>query len=136
MAVQVVWDDNEKRVIRQIYSGHVTIEDYYEATDQVTEMVSQVSHVVHSIMDRSAVISAPNSVLQALLYANNKLPDNIELNLIVNPSTYTRMITNIGRRIAPRVVHHIHYALTLAEARQIIQEHMAAIEKLQSEATG
>lgn len=136
MPVQVVWDDEEKRIIRQIYSGHVTIEDYYAATDQVQEMVAQVSHVVHSIMDRTLVVSTPNSALPALLYANKNLPENIELRLIINPSVYTRMIVNIGRRIAPRVVHHIRYALTLEEAHQIIQEHMAVVAELQGKSVG
>ncbi|MCA9912686.1 MAG: hypothetical protein KC496_05040 [Anaerolineae bacterium] len=136
MPVQVVWDDDEKRILRQIYSGHVTLQDYYAATDQVAEMASQVSHVVHSVMDRSQIISTPNSALPALLYANKHLPENIELRLIICPSVYTRMITNIGRRIAPRVIHHIHFAATLAEAHQIIRQHMNVVDRLHQQIQG
>jgi len=34
------------------------------------------------------------------------------------------------------VVHHIRYALTLEEAHQIIQEHMAVVAELQGKSVG
>lgn len=125
MPVQVEWDNDSRSVIRQIYSGFVTLDDYMRATDQVAEMVGKVAHEVHSIMDRTAITSAPSTALPALLYANRKLPDNIGLRLIINPSMYTRMIVNIGRHVAPRVITNVYFARDIVEARAIIRDHMA-----------
>ncbi len=126
MPVQVEWDDDDRRIIRQVYSGYITLDDYTQAVDQVAEMVSQVPHTVHSIMDRRAITASPSSALPALLYANRRLPGNLGLRLVIAPSIYTRMIVNIGRRVAPRVIHQVYFAETLEEARLIIQEHITA----------
>jgi len=43
MPIQVIWDNEAKTTIRQIYSGKLTLQDYITATDVVEQMAKGVS---------------------------------------------------------------------------------------------
>ena len=123
MPVQVIWDDEAKSTIRQVYSGKLTLEDYITATDLVEQMARTVPNTVHSIMDRSTVVSAPGIVLPALRYANSHVPPNLGIRVVIKGDMFTRVLVDIGRRVAPRLVHDIYFVSTLEEGRAIIVRH-------------
>lgn len=125
MAIQVVWDDEAKTILRQIYSGRLTLQDYITATDLVAQMAKTVPYTVHSIMDRTDVTSAPNIVLPAMRYANSHVPPNLGIRTVINGDTFTHVIVDIGRRVAPRLIHDIYFVNTLDEARAIITKFSA-----------
>ncbi len=120
MPIQVVWDDETKSTIRQIYSGKLTLQDYITATDTLEQMAKEVSHTVHSLMDRTAVLSAPGLVLPAMRYANNHVPSNLGLRVIVKGDMFTHVIVDIGQRVAPRLIHNIYFVDTLEAGRAMI----------------
>ena len=123
MPVQVIWDDEAQTILRQIYSGHLKINDYIEATDEFGRMARTISHTVHSIMDRTQVISTPGVLLPALRYANNNLPPNSGIRVVVKGSMFTRLIVDFGRRVAPQLVDNVYFVDTLEEARLTIARH-------------
>lgn len=125
MPVEVVWDDEAKTIIRQIYSGRVILDDYYLATNKFVELANSVSHPVHSIMDRRDVLMSQGSYLRVMRYANEKMPDNIGLRVIINGNVMTKIMVNIGERIAPRLISQIHLVDTLEEAHAVIAKHKA-----------
>jgi hypothetical protein len=120
MPVQVIWDDESQTALRQIYSGHLKLEDYMAATDEFGRMARTVSHNVHSIMDRTEVLSTPGVMLPALRYANNNLPPNMGVRIIIKSSMFTRILVDLGRRVAPNLVKDVHFVNTVEEARQIV----------------
>ncbi len=120
MPIQVVWDDEAKTTIRQIYSGKLTLQDYITSTDTVELMAKSVSHTVHSLMDRTGVISAPKIVLPAMRYANNHVPPNLGIRVVIKADMFTHVIVDIGRRVAPRLIHDIYFVDTLEEGRAFI----------------
>jgi hypothetical protein len=124
MPIQVVWDDESKNTIRQIYSGKLTLQDYIIATDTVEVMAKEVAHTVHSLMDRSEVVSAPGIVLPAMRYANSHVPPNLGIRIIIKGDMFTHVIVDIGRRMAPRLVHDIYFVDTLEEGRAVIAKHI------------
>lgn len=126
MPVQVVWDDEAKSTICQIYSGSLTLQDYITATDMLAQMAKGVPYTVHSLMDRTQVTSAPGIVLPAMRYANNHVPPNLGIRVVIKGDMFTHVIVDIGRRIAPRLVHDIYFADTLDEGRAIIAKHAKA----------
>jgi hypothetical protein len=123
MPVQVVWDDEAHTILRQIYSGHLKLSDYIEASDEFGRMAKTVPHSIHSIMDRTQVLSTPSIILPALRYANNNLPPNLDLRIVVKASMFTRLIVDIGRRAAPRLVNNVHFVDTVEEAHLLIAQH-------------
>ncbi len=123
MPFEVVWDDEAQTILRQIYSGHVIMPDYIHCTDEFARMAKSVPHTVHTMMDRTQVISTPSVLIPALRYANNHVPPNLGLRVIIKAGMFTRVIVDIGRRMAPHLVQNVYFASTLDEARAIIQKH-------------
>lgn len=120
MPVEVVWDDEAQTIVRQIYSDHLKLEDYMTATDEVVRMARSVPHTVHSIMDRTSALSTPGVLLPAMRHANNTLPSNVGLRVIINATLFTRVLVDLGRRIAPNAINNIHFVDSLEEARSVI----------------
>ena len=123
MPVQVIWDDEAKTTIRQIYSGKLILQDYITATNLLEQIAKEVTHTVHSLMDRTEVISAPGIILPAMRYANNHVPPNLGLRVIIKADMFTHVIVDIGRRVAPRLVRNIYFVDTLEEGRAVITKH-------------
>lgn len=124
MPIQVVWDDDTKTTLRQIYSGKLTLQDYITATDTLERMAKEVSHTVHSLMDRTNVASAPGIVLPAMRYANSHVPPNLGLRVVVKGDMFTHVLVDIGRRVAPRLIHDIQFVETVEEGRALIAKHV------------
>ncbi len=124
MPIQVVWDDQTKTTLRQIYSGKLTLEDYITATDTLEQMAKEVPYTVHSLMDRTNVASAPGVVLPAMRYANNHVPPNLGIRVVIKGDMFTRVIVDIGRRMAPRLIHDIYFVDSLEAGRAIVAKHI------------
>lgn len=125
MPVELVWDNEERTILRQIYSGHLAFEDYINATNEFERMAGTVSHTVHSIMDRTQILSTPGASLKAMIYANNHVPPNIGLRVIVKATMFTKFLIDMGQRVAPHLVKNVHFVETLEEAHALIARHDA-----------
>jgi len=123
MPINVVWDNNAKTIIRQIYTGRLILQDYIVATNELEQMAKEVTHTVHSLMDRTDVISAPGLVLPAMRYANSHVPPNLGIRVIIKGDMFTHVIVDIGRRVAPRLIHDIYFVDSLEEGRAVIAKH-------------
>ena len=129
MPVQVIWDDEARTCLRHIYIGNLTIDDYINAVNEVEQMSKSVSHTVHSIMDRSQVLTTPAVMLPVMRYANKHVPPNLGLRVIIKGGMFTRAIVDLGRRVAPRLAQNIYFANDLDDARAIIAAHADKVEK-------
>jgi hypothetical protein len=123
MPVQVVWDDEAQTVVRQIYEGHTILDDYISATDEVARLAKTVPHTIHSVMDRTRIVRTPGSMLPAMRYANQHVPPNLGLRIVLKASMFTRIIVDVGRRVAPHLVQNLFFVETLDEARALIEKH-------------
>jgi hypothetical protein len=68
-------------------------------------------------------VSTPGVLLPAMRHANNTMPPNVGLRVIIKASMFTRVLVDLGRRIAPNVINNIHFVDTLDEARRLIDNH-------------
>ncbi len=126
MPVDVIWDNEEKTIIRQIYRGIVVLDDYNSATDTFVEMAESVDYVVHSILDRREIEQSQGSFLKAMRYANSKMPGNIGMRIVMQPNAMTKTMINMGQYLAPNLVKNIHYADTVEEAHEKIKAYQEA----------
>ena len=106
---------NPPNLQRQIDFAGLYYIDRYSRTDG-----KSVSHTVHSLMDRTGVISAPKIVLPAVRYANNHVPPNLGIRVVIKADMFTHVIVDIGQRVAPRLIHNIYFVDTLEEGRAFI----------------
>ncbi|MDX1995152.1 MAG: hypothetical protein SF029_22410 [bacterium] len=124
MSVQVFWDNEDKTVIRAVYEGDVTLEDYYTAIDQTAALMQQVTHSVYHILHRQNVRSQPSTMATVMRYANRKLPANHAGSVIIGSRALTKILVNIAKSIAPHLAKEVYFADTLEDARRIIaQQH-------------
>lgn len=125
MPVNVFWDNDEKTIIRAVYEGKLTAEDYYRAIDQVVDLMKSVSHEVHNIYHRKQIRSAPRNLLQIMQYAQQRLPKNIGLRIVIGGNQVTRTFVNIGRVIAPHLTEGAYFVDSVEEAHQLIRQQWA-----------
>ena len=121
MGVLVQWDDEAKTMIRQIYDGNIILDDYYIATDEFVKLAKSVPHTVHSIMDRRGIRKTSGSLIQVMRYANNKMPDNVGLRIVIQPNMLTKIMVDMGQRLAPKLIANAAYCNTLEEAHQLVK---------------
>lgn len=127
MPVQVIWDDEAHTIIRQIYIGMVTAQNYIDAIDEVEKRALSVNHTCHSIMDRRQIAVTPGLILSVLSHAKNHTPPNLGLRVVVKGAKFTQIAAEVGRRIAPGFFRHIYYVDTLDEAYALIARHQTEL---------
>jgi len=123
MPVEVIWDNEEKTIIRQIYSGVLVLDDYKSGTDQFLEMAHSVPHTVHTILDRQNVEEAKASSMKAMQYANERMPENIGLRIVLKPNKMSEAMINMGRYLAPDLVDKVEIVDSVEEAHQKVAEY-------------
>ena len=123
MAGRIQWDNDEKTILLHIYEGVVTLQDYFHVTNQSKAAIKSLPHTVHTIMDRTGVEKLPEGITRALQYANKNLPPNQGMRLIIGAGPKTRILMDIGRILAPKLISNVYFAHNIDEAREIIARH-------------
>ncbi len=122
MSIEAVWLNEPQRIVHIRYGGDLATADYIEAIQTLSTMMQDVSNSVHFVLERTAVVRIQQSPLSILLFANRQLPQNVGVVVIIQPTTYIRMILSIARSLTPRLVKNLHYATDMTTALQIIQQ--------------
>jgi hypothetical protein len=124
MPVQIVWENQERTIIRQIFHGETCLEDYFYATDATVRLAKQVAHPLHVIMDRTAVSATPPLLWSAIRYAQQRRPPHIRLGVMVGACVVTRFLLPCllwwDADTTPLL-----FAEELLEARQLIERYPA-----------
>lgn len=61
MAVRIFWDNPEKTILRQVYEGVFSLEDYYAAINESAALTDGVDHPVDVIVEFEAAHSTPEA---------------------------------------------------------------------------
>lgn len=128
MGYQVGWADREQTIVVQKYSGDVQTREYYQMTDKSAELLSSVEHPVDIILDTTEMKSDLKGFLQAVSYANKKVPENQRLVVVVGANRFMQTMGNIARSIAPKATEKVYFVDTLPEAHKVIEAYRQAQE--------
>lgn len=127
MSIQIIWEDKQKSVMRQVFSGRWTVEEYRRSVEKTQKLLKGLPHTVHIIVDLRESEGTPSNILSAARFADAQMPDNLGMVMIVNADAFDRTIVSMAERIAPRLLHQHSYAHTIDEA-------LARIAQTQSKA--
>jgi len=119
MGIQVVWDDEAKRVIRYIFDERWSWEEFFAAKKDAYNRIATVHHKVGIIMDAPPNMALPPNVLTNVRSAlRTKHPNTVVVVFVITtPFLRTMMITLKSLSyLAPVSLEH---AATLDEARAI-----------------
>lgn len=127
MAIQVVWDNPEKKIIRYIYDGRWTWEDLARAREIVHEMLDTVDYRVGIIVDVHKSTMLPNGALtraRQMARVTPKSHKNEGSTVIVGADTLIRSLFEMFRKIYSTLSGNIAvtFVSSLDEAREILSK--------------
>lgn len=114
------WDNDEKTIFIQKYSGAVSIEDYYHGVDDVWHTFSTLSHTIHVIQIRENVTTRQRNMINIARYANSHTPKNLGIRVVVGADGYFKTLITLIKRFAPQMLDNVYFADNLTTARDII----------------
>lgn len=123
MSYLIEWDNAEKTVILQQYTDNAVKDDLYHLAKESATMLKNISHTVHLIIDeRNVKMTLSSADIQYL--ADNVPQNQGAVVLVIDEAglAYKKVMQDVGKTIAPKVFEQPHFASTLEEARQLLQE--------------
>lgn len=125
MGIQLVWEDDDKTILRHIYEGIWTVADFIGAVDESRKLLLEVEHPVDLIIDMREAAGPPPKIMSAYRYADQKVPPNQRLIVMVNPNEYMKTFNNIVGKIAPRAAENRNLVESMDGAFELIAEFRA-----------
>ncbi|MBL8164191.1 MAG: hypothetical protein JNJ61_19550 [Anaerolineae bacterium] len=125
MSVVIEWDNAEQTALRYDLSGRWTWEEFFAAFDQGRQMLSQVEHVVHFILnplDDASRNYVPPGALTHSMNIHRRSPPNAGYTIFVGAGTFILTLQSIGMKIAPQSALRYRFCSTLDDAREILAE--------------
>ncbi|MEL6151151.1 MAG: hypothetical protein AAFV33_09175 [Chloroflexota bacterium] len=123
MSYRVYIDETHPHIIHNVYSGEVTLDDYYDVIEQTYSMIREQDITVHTILRYENVISRPPNTMQPMRYASRNMPANLGLRVVVADNTrgrFSAAMINIGRQLGLALTENVAIVRTLAEAYEVI----------------
>ena len=124
MGYQIEWDNEEKTVVFQQYTGNPVKDDLYHLAEQSALMLNSVPHTVHLIIDERTIKLTLSST--DIKYLEKHVPTNQGVVvLIISKSgvVYKKLVQEIGKTLAPNAFKQTFFVTTVEEARQLLQDH-------------
>ena len=119
MSVEVRWDNEEKTIIRWIYSSDFAWEDYEQGSKDQQVMIENVSHKFATIFDLSQIRELPQYPISKFPKLFRDVPKQQEFLVIVSSN---RMIQSLGRIFTRVYWMNIYFASSLEDAYKLIVE--------------
>ncbi len=120
MGVSTQWDNEEKTVIRYVYEGRWTWDEYYPAHQEAREMTKSVEHIVHVIVDVRNSTLLPKGALTHSRSALDNKPANEGITVIVGANFFIQVMANAARRIDPEPCKRYRFGSTIEEAHALL----------------
>jgi hypothetical protein len=121
MAIQIIWDNEEKTILRHVYTGQWTWEEMRQQDAEVQAMLSTVSHPVDMIIDmRDSFFLPRGPTIGNLRNAEAHLPANARSIVLVGSNILVLLISRVMRLIPSTASRRFYIAASLEEARDII----------------
>lgn len=103
MTITVQWDDEARTIVRWVFDGKWTWDEYNQAMIESNERVRGVTHPVDAIMDLTHSNMLPANVLSNTHAAHDEIqPKNIRWIYIVSHQALLKALINIFARLYER----------------------------------
>jgi hypothetical protein len=125
VGIHIVWDNDERTIIRHVYEGKWTLEEYYALIDQNYNEIDSVNHRVDIINDLREMSGVPSNMTTAIRYAARRAHKNEGINVMVAPPTFVKILVEAINNAVGEHTEVLH-TKTLEEAYDIIARHQGA----------
>jgi stage II sporulation SpoAA-like protein len=122
MVITAEWDNEEKTLIRQTYSGRWTWDDIRAMIETCQQMLDSVDHKVNFIGDlrQSQTMLPPSATVQFSWLSNYLRHPKMGKSVIVGASEFIRIFGNMFISAHRGTAEQIVFATTLEEAQAIL----------------
>ncbi len=126
MSVRVAWDNTAKTIVRYVFEGRWTWNEFYPAYDEAIAMEKSMPHRVHVIVDLRKGVGVPANALMHVKNISDKQPDNIGLTVLVTTSSFVHSLYQIGVKFYHKIGYYFRVVDSMDEAYTMIAESDAA----------
>jgi len=130
MGIDVIWDNEAKTIIRYVYDGRWTWEDFDKARALAVQLEDTVPHQVDAIVDVQKSSVLPTGTITRAREVGGTAPvlnPKEGISVIVGAGAFVRSIYDVLRKVYPELIRRrgLFFAKSLDEARAIIAQHVA-----------
>lgn len=122
MPAEVIWDNPEKNILRQIYIDPWTADDWINITYASNKMMDTVDYPVDIIIDGSQVKRIPAKILHAIGKTSLMIHPRQRYSVAIASSTFAHNMFELVKKIRPKAVEHTELVSTLNEAYAILDK--------------
>jgi hypothetical protein len=119
MGIELRWEDERKTIIRWIFSGNFTWEDYEEGDRKLHEMIGDIDHTFTTIFDLSQMTAMPQYPVSQYPRLIRDVPAGQEYLIIIS---LNRLVQSLGRIFTRVYRMNIQFVRSLEEALAVIAE--------------
>ncbi len=120
MSIELIWYDEDKTVLRHLYDGNWTPQEFITAVNESRQLLLDAGYPVDLIIDMRTADGPPPGISSAYQYADRMVPENQRLIVMVNPTEYMQAYNQVVGKIAPRAAQNRYVVETLDDAIQLI----------------
>lgn len=122
MSITVQWDNAEQTILRYIYNGQGSLDNFYTALQESHDMMSKVNHRVGLIIDVQNSKLVPNGVLSHGKNVSLRKHPNQGKSIIVGASGFVRTLFDVYKKVYRNTFDEAAYAFTtnLDDARNLL----------------
>jgi len=124
MPVRVIWDNEEKNIVRYVFEGKWTLDQLYATMEEEDQMMAAVTHRVDVIVDFQNSGAIPDRLLAnfpKIFESSAASRPNVGMTVIIGAAGFAEMLANIFSKVFSRMLT----ASTLEEARAILAREQA-----------
>ena len=125
MGVWVTWDNQEKTILRYVYEGTWTWDEWYTAVENARRMMEGVDHKVYLIVD-AACQELPPRALSRFRHATSGEAMHVKMVVLVGNNAFIQTLFGIVRNIVRGCFAKFAMVTSLDDAYHIIHQHQEA----------
>jgi hypothetical protein len=121
MSIKVAWDNADRTIISFDFDNRWDWDELYAASDQATEMLDSVDHMVDFIMDIRETVIPKDFMSHAERLASGSHPRRGVM-VVVGVNGLLRTVGSGLRRLFPDATRNLVFAADVEEAYEVIEE--------------
>lgn len=128
MGITIVWDNDEKTVIRYDFDKHWNWEDFFAAKEEAFTRIDGVGHKVGVIMNAPPDVSLPPNWLTHTQSALKNRHPNTEVIIVVVSKLFQRTMINTLIKLARKDGRRLQIVDSLESARKMVADRLGKLQ--------
>ncbi len=117
MPINIVWEDDEKTILRMILSGKWTLEEFHDGFSETLTLYRSVPHDIDLIIDARRNQTNMLNIISSLGRLDADTRPNHRSVTVVGINPMLRVVGSASLKIAPHLSRNLGFVETVEDAR-------------------